>query len=140
MPGFEFIDHTADFGIRVSAPTQEELFIKSAQSMFSIITESRTAGSKTRETELCAYSLEELLVNWLNELISLLFAEKFLPCDYSLNLFTDTDSKKLRCLMHGQFFDPYKREIKTEIKAATHHRTIIKKVENHYIAEVIFDV
>ena len=67
---FEFFEHTADIGVRVYAQNIEELFENSAKALFSLITENKELlPNLEREITLEAENLEELLVNWLNELI-----------------------------------------------------------------------
>jgi SHS2 domain-containing protein len=79
---YELIEHTADIGIRVKGGDLKELFKNSALAMFDIIAEKKTenrspcllAGESQVKRLVIgqkADNLEELLVNWLNELLSL---------------------------------------------------------------------
>jgi len=79
-------------------------------------------------------------VTWLNELISLFFAYKFLPADYSVAIEQKPGLNILKVRMLGENFDPYDNKIKMEIKAATYHDLKVEKTDEGYVAEVIFDV
>ena len=139
MENYEFIEHTADIGIRVYGKNLEELFLNSARAAFSIITNFIPAEEKTRHISLEAQTLEDLLVNWLNELISSFFAYKFLPNSYAV-VITLGSPNILKATVKGDEYDPYSRKVDAEIKAATYHNLKIEKTKEGYKAEIIFDV
>ncbi|MBU2266415.1 MAG: archease, partial [Candidatus Omnitrophica bacterium] len=87
-----------------------------------------------------AEDIEELLITWLNELLSLFFAYRFLPVDYDIILEEREDYKVIKSRIKGANFDPYQNKIKMEIKAATYHDLKVEKNDSGWIAEVIFDV
>ena len=71
---YEIIEHTADIGIRVRGKEMKDLFTGSALAMFDIIAERITATPSTPEKVVIAQkanTIEDLLVYWLNELLSL---------------------------------------------------------------------
>ena len=137
---FEFFGHTADIGVRIYAQSIEELFENSARALFSLITGNRDIlPNLEKEIILEAQNIEELLVNWLNELISVFFTYKFLPKSYNIRI-KEKDPYKLEALLKGSEYDPYINEVKTEVKAATYHNLKIEKTPGGYKAEVIFDV
>ena len=140
MNKFEFIEHTADFGIRVYGKTLPELFVNSAQALFSIILEYKPQAKIQKTIELEEDNLENLYVDWMNELISQFFADKFLPAQYSVNIESKPESSILKADIKGESFNPYEREINKEIKAATYHNLKVEKTDQGYAAEVIFDV
>ncbi len=69
--GHETFEHPADMGVRGWGRTVEEAFQETAAAMFSIMgkTEKRTGG-RTIDINCRGGSLEELLVDFLNDLIS----------------------------------------------------------------------
>ena len=70
MKRYEEIPHTADIGVRVYGADLKELFKNAAFSMFDIIADLEgIKGSVTVDVDLKADSPEELLVNWLDELL-----------------------------------------------------------------------
>lgn len=136
---YEFLEHTADLGIKVRARNLREIFKNTAKALFEIIAEriSDKRPKKINKIQIKqnADNLEELFINWLNELLSLSAVKRLVFFDFKI--------KKLRqnCLeaeVIGEDIKNYK--VKTEIKAATYHQLKIEKKNNFYFAEVIFDV
>ncbi|MBU0896652.1 MAG: archease, partial [Candidatus Omnitrophica bacterium] len=70
MENFEFIEHTADIGVRVYGKSLEDLFQNCAQTLFSLLIDHKPAEKIEERIILEAETQEELLVTWLNELIS----------------------------------------------------------------------
>ncbi|UCC94748.1 MAG: archease [Candidatus Omnitrophota bacterium] len=140
MEDFEFFEHTADVGVRVTGKTLNELFANSSKALFKLLVDSPLKQNKKREIQLEAQTLEELLVNWLNELLSIFFAEKFLPLEYNIRIEDNPQSKNIRGVILGEEFNPYENKINMEIKAATYHNLRVEHNRDGYTAEVIFDV
>lgn len=137
---YELIEHTADIGLRVKGKGLEGLFKNTALAMFDTIAE-RVLSTKdkglSREilVALEANNLDELFVNWLNELLSLSSAKEIIFSDFQ---FAEINDKKLKAKAIGKDIKFYKVDV--EIKAATYHQLKIKKIADKWQAEVIFDV
>ena len=70
MKTFEVIDISGDVGMRAFGATVEEAFINEAMGMYSLSTNlEKVKEDKTIEVSVESYSLEGLLVSWLNELV-----------------------------------------------------------------------
>lgn len=70
MLKYILIDHTADLGIDVFGSTLPELFTNAAFAMFDIITDlSRVDNTIEYNLEVSGIDKEQLLVNWLTELL-----------------------------------------------------------------------
>ena len=138
---YELIEHTADIGIRVKGGDLKELFKNSALAMFDIIAQKKGQGTRHKPQvkkiviRQKADNLDELLVNWLNELLSLSSAKELIFCDFRIDKMTDN---KLEARVCGQGFQDYK--VNVEIKAATYHQLKIEQKGSLWQAEVIFDV
>lgn len=141
MKNYELIEHTADIGIKVSGKDLKELFKNVALAMFDIIAERRPENRVQRpETQILtikqkADNLEELFVNWLNELLSLSATKEKIFCDFK---FKSLDEHNLEAEAIGCDVKDYK--INTEIKAATYHELKIEKTKSGWQAQIIFDV
>lgn len=140
MENFEFIEHTADIGVRVYGKSLEDLFQNCAQTLLSLLIDHKPAEKIEERIILEAETLEELLVTWLNELISLFYTYKFLPAEYDIAIEKDDKKKILRSVIKGEEFSPYENKMNREIKAATYHNLKIEKDSFGYKAEIIFDV
>ena len=96
------------------------------------------SATKQREILITSDTIEDLLVRWLNELISLFFTYQILPRDYSLSL-KEQDNNYTLCGIIN-YYQVDSAAINQEVKAATYHNLLVEKTYNHYTAEVIFDV
>ena len=135
--GFEIIEHTADAGIRAYGSDIKEVFSNAARGLFSLITELDDVGeAEYRDIELNAPDEENLLVEWLNELIYLFDAENILFKRFDIS---EIDNTKLKVRSYGERVDSSRHRLKTGVKAATYH---MLKIERGYgcIAEVLFDI
>ena len=81
-----------------------------------------------------ADNIEELFVNWLNELLSLSAIKAKIFCKFT---FKNLDEKNLEATIEGCDIKDYK--INTEIKAATYHNLKVNQIDIGWQAEVIFD-
>ncbi|MFH1283851.1 MAG: archease [bacterium] len=137
--GFTPIEHTADVGLEVWGKTLEELFGAAACGMFSFFTSLEDIKpSKSKNVVVKSNDLEELLVDWLNELNYLFETEKFVFNTFKITIDKSKFTLKAKCT--GEKIDLSKREVMTEIKAATFSDLQIKRQNNLYKTTVIFDV
>jgi SHS2 domain-containing protein len=135
---YEIIEHTADIGIRVEAKDLKGIFVNSAQAIFEIIAEPKPAKNqilKKFQINQEAANLQELFINWLNELLSLASAKEVVFSQFQI---IKLDYNSLEAVAAGRAAENYR--INKEIKAATHHRLIIRKTRAGWLAEIIFDV
>jgi SHS2 domain-containing protein len=134
---FEITDHTADIGMIVHGKTPEQVFSNAGQGLFSLITDlDKIEPAITKNIDLYAHDMEELLITWLNELIYVFETEHLLLKQFKIEELTD---HSLRAACDGQKINK-KTEIYREIKAATYH---MLSIENHaagLTANIIFDL
>jgi SHS2 domain-containing protein len=136
--GYEEIEHTADVGYRLYAPTLEELFIIAGRALFATITELESIHrKKSVEIYAAGNDTEELLVAWLAELNYRCITAHELFKDFSISTLT---SMEVSGVAHGEIIDPSRHVIHTEIKAVTYHGLYIRKSAAGWEAQVIFDV
>ena len=76
---YRFVEHTADMGIEVEATSFEELLAESLVALTDSLTDvTDVRALMERGVSLEAASREELLVDWLNELVFLFEVESML--------------------------------------------------------------
>ena len=140
MGQFEFFDHTADLGVRVSAKSLKDFFITAARAMFSAVVgdTSSPTGHCRREVALSGDTLEDLLVSWLNELLFLLDTRRVLPVAYEFSIVQNAKGYSLSCFMDCVRIPP--SAIVQEVKSATYHGLRVENREGVFTAEVILDV
>ena len=138
MKKYTLIDHTADIGIKAYGKSLSEAFENAAKGMFDIITDKSDIDSVGQyDIELSADDLEQLLVDFLSELLYLNSAKSLVFGFFKVSL--DQKQKKLNAKVFGEKFDFSKHKIGTEIKAVTYHMLEIKK-NKKYSLQVLFDI
>lgn len=138
MVRYEQIPHTSDIAIRAYGGDLRELFSNAAFGMFDIIADlNGLKQSVSVDIELEAYSLEELLVAWLDELLYDFYTKGIIFCDFDIVDIADT---RIKAHAHGRHIADNRNRLKTEIKAATYHDLKIEEDNNMYSVEIVFDV
>ncbi len=139
MVDYELIDHTADIGIRVRASDLRGVFKAAAKAMFHVIAEPVNTTGRTKRLNISvaveASGQEELLIRWLNELLSLADCKDVFFTEFKITDFSPTMIKADVSGLSRKYFNG-----KREIKAVTYHEMLIQKQGSGYFAEVIFDV
>ncbi|MDR4507082.1 MAG: archease [Candidatus Brocadiaceae bacterium] len=138
MQKYILIDHTADIGIDVFGATLPELFSNAGFALFDIITDiSKVKLTLTRKLKITGIDKEQLLVNWLSELLYLHEVENLLFGKFTV---LSIQEDQLHASVRGETLTENKQAIKTEIKAVTYHSLSIRKEAHLWKARVIFDV
>ena len=138
MKKYELIDHTADIAIKAYGKNLSEAFENAAKAMFDIITDSSEVDSIGQyDVELEAPDLEQLLVDWLSELLYLNTAKNQVFGFFKVEL--DEKKSKLKAKVFGDKFDLSKHKIGAEIKAVTYHMLEVRKKRPFHV-QVLFDI
>ena len=86
----EFFDHTADVGVRISAQSLEALFSDAALALTETVTDpAGITASSTLHVSLHAFDLDQLLVDWLSELVALFDVECFIAASAKVTIHED---------------------------------------------------
>lgn len=134
---YRIIDVAGDVGIRAEGETLNECFINSALALYSLITDLNLVEQREiKEVEVSEENLEDLLIRFLNELIFIFDTYGFIGSKVDLNI----KEKALQAKIYGEKFNIEKHERKILVKAATYHNFVLKKENNRWIAEIIFDI
>ena len=134
---FQFIDHTADAGILVKAPTLEGIFETAALGFSELITRVDSLNCLIqRQFRLQEEDMETLLVSWLQELLYLLDTEDLIFGRFQVHL----KDLALEASAWGEVFDQKIHPMKTEIKAVTYHQLEVVEDDQGWKAQVIFDI
>ncbi len=138
MRGYEFINHTADLGIRVSGPSLEELFENAAWAMFDLIVDLDTVEVRDEATiRIRGGEREELLADWLRDLLYRYNGHEYLLKEFRIEKISP---RGLKARVRGEKLDMSRHSLKREIKAVTYHDLKIKKLNHEWQAQIIFDI
>jgi len=139
MSPYREVDHTADWALRVWAPTLAELFVDAARGMYDLVgaapdvAAAEAAGTVRREVVLTAGDYESLLVAWLQELLYFTESEGLVFDGFKIEALAPTE---LRAEIAGR---PMERPVKV-IKAVTYHNLALSTTDSGYEVTVVFDV
>jgi SHS2 domain-containing protein len=120
--GFNFHDHTADITIECWAPDLIDAFEQAALATFEVILDTSTVKPlETIEISVSGIDIEELLVEWIGELIALIdingqFYSKF----HVDHLEATMEGYVLEARVQGESIDHSKHDTRTEVKAMTY--------------------
>jgi SHS2 domain-containing protein len=133
--GHEQVDHTSELTLRVRAPTFAQL-VEEATRAFAGLVPGRIRGEPSdteREFRLDAPDRVALLVDWLNELVYLAEAERWIPSDVRAE---SPDDTILRVRAPGtRLIEPF-----VLVKAATLHGAAVRETAGGLEAEVTLDI
>jgi SHS2 domain-containing protein len=136
MKTFEFIEHTADTGLRAYGKTLAEAFANAAGGMFSIITElDEVKVVESRRIEINEDDAENLLFEWLNRLLYYFDVEGLIFKKFDMIEFGEAH---LVADCYGEKYDSSRHRLKTGVKSATYHMLEVDREKNQ--VQVIFDV
>ncbi|MCX8158582.1 MAG: archease [Candidatus Diapherotrites archaeon] len=138
---FELFEHKADMGIRGIGKNIEEAFSEAAMAMLTIMYETKKIKPKKKiVVETYADSLDNLLVNFLNEILYQKDVSEISFCKAKVKEIKKIkDQYKLLAELLGEK-KPNKKIFITEVKAATYSQLKVKEEDNYWIAECIVDV
>lgn len=132
------LDISGDLGIKVSAPTLEEVFKTAAIGFYSLTTEIDNVEPLTAvHVTVTEDTTERLLVAWLNELICLFDTDGFLGKQVEVK---SLDNRHIQAEIKGEYFDSEKHDCGFLIKAATYHKLQLDKSELGWTATIILDI
>lgn len=140
MGRVETFDHTADLGLRVFAADLNDLFQTAAAGLFDVIVVNRNdvQVAETEQVRLKADSTEDLLIDWLNDLI---YRSETQHRVYSrFDVAIDQTGCVLEATIGGEKIDRKRHILDHEVKAATRHGLSLKRENDEWIAEVIVDI
>jgi len=135
---FEILPHTADKGIRAFGQDLKELFENAAYGMFSLMAElGKYMPTETREFQVEAGDTESLLRTWLAELLYQFEVDRILFVDFEVRTI---ENGRLTGIAHGLRFNHNIEWLGSSVKAVTHHDLYVRRTDERWEAQVIFDV
>src|SRR5580693_5789530 len=112
----ETFEHTADLGLRIFAADLADLFRTAAEGLFDVIVANRGEVQvvETQSVSLNADSTEDLLIEWLNELIFLSETRHRLYSRFDVAL--DDAGRRLDATIGGEPIDRTRHVLDHEVK------------------------
>lgn len=138
MGSWELLDHTADVRLLVRGDDITDLFVTAARALTEIlvgVVRSAVTGHRTVRAE--GEGFEELLVDWLRELLFLFQGEGMITLEHDI-ITIDRTHLTARCGFST--FDPTCMSVETDIKAITYHDLVVVEDDRGVCARIVCDV
>ena len=135
---YRITTHQSELAVRITGNSQADLFTNSAFALFDVMTD--IANVETKESiplEVEGSDRDDLMVNWMRELLYLYQASGYLLRDFKIIEVKDTSVK---AEVSGEKIDPDRHEIKQEIATVAFHKSRMEKTGNQWIAQLIFEL
>ena len=128
----------SELAVKVTGGSQADLFANSAFALFDVMSDVEKIEIKERmPLEVEGADRDDLLVNWMRELLYLYQRSGFLLKEFVIREVKDTSVKAEVC---GEKVDPDRHEIKQEIAAVAYHQSRMTKTGDQWTAQLIFEV
>jgi protein archease len=136
------LNHTADVGFEIEAPTLEALFDEARRALLMTMFERPPErGEEERSVRLSATDLEFLLVRWVNELAYHIQSAGFVPVYTEIRIReAEMGGFFLEGLLAGAALDLEGYGWQGEIKSATFHGLVVAPEGEGWRARMILDV
>ena len=135
---YETFEHTADLGLRMRAPTLNDLFADAGRALFSVIVANLDSVRTVHELhfQIDGNRHDDLLADWLAELLFTFDTRRVLLSAFQVTV----RDGGLVATARGEPFDPDRHELDMEVKAITYHGLKVEEDGDGWLAEVIVDL
>lgn len=137
---YEYIDHTADVGVKAYGSDLRQVFANAALGLVDFMVETIDdpgRGGKTFEINLTAEDQEQLLVDWLNEVIFIMETESVVLNEFDVLVL---EEKTFKANVSGHTYNEKNHRYKTEVKSATYHMLEIGRENDKYFGKILLDI
>ncbi len=141
MGKYRFLENIAiaDAAFRAEADSLEELLQVCAEATFEVMVDSRNVERKNKEeVKLTGENPEELLFDWLAELIYLKDLKSMLFSRFDVDV-RKKNGYSLRASLWGEPADQAKHKVRVDVKAVTYHLLEVKEKGGKWTARVVLD-
>jgi SHS2 domain-containing protein len=134
---FEEIDHSGDVGIEAFGLDGAEALENATYGLFSLMVYRGVSAKLERVLTVDAGSDEDMVVDWLSEVISAASMNGELYCGVQIER---TGPHSVRGVVRGELIDASRHELRFEVKAATYHGLEFERTSGGCRVRVIFDL
>lgn len=137
MKNFTYLDHTADIKFKAKGRTLEQTFTSAALALIHSICHDTIKRKKEISIYIEGKDLENLLYNFLEEIIFYFDSEHFILSTIS-KIKIDKKNLTLKATLKGDEAKHY--ELHSAIKSVTYHDMHVKKQKEGWVAQVVLDI
>jgi SHS2 domain-containing protein len=135
---YRITPHHSELAVKVFGSSKLELFQNSGWALFDVTTDIEKIETKDCvPLEVEGTDQDDLLVNWVRELLYLYQGSGYLLKEFRISELGDKLVKAEAC---GEKIDPDRHEIKKEIMAIAYDKSRMAKTGDQWTAQLIFEV
>ena len=135
---YRITPHHSELAVKVFGSSQLELFQNAGWALFDVTTDIEKIETKDCvPLEVEGTDQDDLLVNWVRELLYLYQGSGYLLKEFRISELGDKLVKAEAC---GEKIDPDRHEIKKEIMAIAYDKSRMAKTGDQWTAQLIFEV
>lgn len=135
---YRITKHQTELAVRITGNSQAELFVNSGLALFDVMAAADKIELRERlPLEVEGADRDELIVNWLRELLYLYQSGGYLLREFKI---TEVKDSLIKAEVCGEKIDPDRHEIKQEIATVAGHKSRMQKTGNQWVAQVIFEL
>ncbi len=136
---FKYLEHTADAEFIAYGRTPGEAFANAARATYGLMVDlAKVRPAEAREVRLAAGSLDDLMFDWLSELLYLTEVDRLIFSRFEVAIAGDGDFR-LTAVARGEKIRP-DHGVFLHVKAVTYHDLRVEKRNNCYEAQVLLDI
>lgn len=135
--GWELLEHTADVGLRIWAPTLDELFAEGGRGLVGVMGRAGPGARKRMEIEVASPDLEALLVDWLSELLYVFEVKGIVPDVFDVHV--SVGPWRVAGWVAGPDAGAFEQD-GPAVKAVTYHLLCVEGGDGGYEARVYLDI
>ena len=137
---FRYLEHTADIGVEVVAPSLEAAFSEAGIALYGIMTDtSDFRPARPIRITATGHDLKSLLYAWLEELIYIFDTQRMVLVRMDVEKLS-LDPPAIEATGWGEAFDPARHEPRTGVKAVTYHRMEVEEGKGRCILRYFVDI
>nr|WP_259134343.1 archease [Methanosalsum natronophilum] len=139
---FEFLEHTADAKFKAYGTTLEEAFENVAMATMNVMIDTTPIkGLITKHVELESSSLDDLVVDWLSEILFLFEVEEIVFGNFKVESVSQQEDNKYKIVgeVAGEPIDPSTHKFNTHAKAVTYNGLQVTKENSYWVLQVTID-
>lgn len=134
----ELFEHTADLGLRATAPDLDALFAEMGECLLCSMVEDPASVRPVRFSKIVLEGTDRefLLFDWLRELLLRFETDRWLFSAFKVSV----GEAGLVAELAGEPYDPARHVLAHEVKAITYHELKVEETAGGWLAEVIVDI
>lgn len=144
MSKFETFEHMADVGIRGWGESPQEALSNILKALASLLVENTSFFEEAPQVailvEVSSEFLDELLVKFINRVLSLTYLERVIFYEFRGRLEKDEEEYRLKGELWGVAFEPERYGYGVEVKGATFTMAEFQQKDSLFIAQCVVDV